>query len=114
MNILSYEVSTERGQGQGTPTRTRPPSGRAHYPAPERVRLDPSDRKAVQVKQTRGVRYRILLRMGYSRRFEVFGSAAFAENLSPGPYRTPGPAVLSSILFGNSRVCMFLSRSRAW
>ena len=34
-----------------------------HDPASERVRLDPSDRKAVQVEQTRGVRYRLRLNM---------------------------------------------------
>jgi hypothetical protein len=32
-----------------------------HHPAPERVPLDPVDRKAVQVEQTRRVRYRIRL-----------------------------------------------------
>jgi hypothetical protein len=39
-------------------------------PAPESVRLNPVDRKAVQVKQTRSVRNRILLSMGNSRRLE--------------------------------------------
>jgi len=33
------------------------------HPAPERVQLDPADREAVQAKQTRGVRDRILLNM---------------------------------------------------
>jgi hypothetical protein len=32
--------------------------------------------------------------------------------LGSGPYRTPGLAVLSSILLNSSRVCMSLSRSR--
>src|ERR1035437_8637221 len=34
-----------------------------HHPASERVRLDPVDRKAAQVEQTRGIRYRALLNM---------------------------------------------------
>jgi hypothetical protein len=42
----------------------------------------------------------------------LFGSADFSENLGSGPYRTPGLAVLSSILLNSSRVCMSLSRSR--
>jgi len=37
-------------------------------PAPERIRLDPFDLKAVQVEKTRGVRHRIHLNMGNSRR----------------------------------------------
>jgi hypothetical protein len=33
------------------------------HPAPERIQLDPVDREAIQAKQTRGIRHRILLNM---------------------------------------------------
>jgi hypothetical protein len=41
-----------------------------HHPTPERVRLDPLDREAVQVQQTRRVRHRIPMNMLNLRRLE--------------------------------------------